>query len=98
MQNAADECIFPCIEFDTAQIAIVNEISACTRLTHLLILAKSSLINLVRRSRFFICCSCIFFNILAIVVFSGIEIIMIATPTKADHPRRLYNDTKASVI
>jgi hypothetical protein len=98
MQNAADECIFPCIKFDTAQITIVDEIYAYTRLTHLLILAKSSLINLVRRSRFFICCSCIFFSILAIVVFSGIEMIMIATPTKADHPRRLYNDTKASVI
>lgn len=31
-------------------------------------------------------------------VFNGIETIMIATPTNADHPRMLYNDTNARVI
>ena len=31
-------------------------------------------------------------------VLSGTEKIMIATPTKAGHPRMLYNDTNARVI
>ncbi len=33
----------------------------------------------------------------AIKVFNGTEKIIMATPTNADHPRRLYKDTNASV-
>lgn len=65
---------------------------------YLLMLDRSSLISRVRWSLFFICCSCILFNIRAIKVLRGIEKTMIATPTKADHPRRLYKDTNANVI
>lgn len=50
-------------------------------------LAKSSLMSLVRLSLFFICDSCILFKNLAMNVFRGIEKIMIATPTKAGQPR-----------
>jgi len=48
VQNAADECILPCIEFDTARKTIIKMRAYDTRLTYLLILARSSLINLVR--------------------------------------------------
>jgi hypothetical protein len=65
---------------------------------NLLILAKSSLISLVRLSLFFICCSCILLSARAMKAFKGIEKNMIATPTNAAHPRRLYSDTNANVI
>jgi hypothetical protein len=47
--------------------------SVDTNLTHFLILAKSSLINLVRRSKCFICSPHIFFSNRAIDVFSGLR-------------------------
>lgn len=43
--------------------------------------------SLVRLSRFFMCDSCIVFRSLAMNAFSGIEKIMIATPTKAGHSK-----------
>lgn len=66
--------------------------------THLLMLLSSSLISLVRLSLFFICVSCIFFKNRAMLVFNGMEKIIMPTPTKAGHPSRLYRDTKAKVI
>ena len=52
-------------------------------------LASSSLINLVRLSRCFICCPCISFKVRAMKVFKGMEKNMMASPTNADQPRRL---------
>lgn len=54
--------------------------------------------SLVRLSLVFICLACMSFNARAIIVLSGMEMIMIATPTKADQPRRSYNEMNAKMI
>jgi len=64
---------------------------------YLLIFANNSLIKRERLSLHFICFTWRFFKKFAITVFKGTEIIMMATPTNADHPRRLYNETNARV-
>ena len=66
--------------------------------TYLLMFARSSLINFVRLSLFFICSCCIFLRIRAMKVFKGIENTMMPTPTKAGHPKMLYNEMKARAI
>src|SRR5579863_6821281 len=66
-------------------------------LQYLLILANNSLIKRERLSLHFICLTWRFFKKFAITVFNGTEKIMMATPTNAAHPRRLYSEMNASV-